>query len=384
MPAKGATCRPNCNRRVTPRRRRPRTSAGSRSGERRPVLPRPRAARACGRCRTSRCAPRSGELLAVVGPSGCGKSTLLELLCGLQRPDSRLARRAAPAVLMPQRDLLLPWLNALDNAALALRIAGLSRAQARARAPRRCSPSSGSTASSTPDRTSCRAACASAWRSCARCSSGKPVLCLDEPFGALDAITRCEMQEWLRRVRSRASRARSCSSPTTSRRRSCSPTAWSCSRRARARGRRARASTLARPRARTDPERDRPARASAGRAREGRAPMRRHRADAWRWSALPALLLAVRAARRVGGVCGSRRGRGASCCPRRTPSRARCGATRGLVWQQLHGHRRAGRARPRARARRRPRAGGRDPPLAAAAPRRVPARGRLAGRARSR
>jgi NitT/TauT family transport system ATP-binding protein len=72
----------------------------------------------------------AGETVAVVGPSGCGKTTLLELVCGLQEPDSGTVR-AAPAVLMPQRDLLLPWLNAIDNAALALRVAGASRAEAR-------------------------------------------------------------------------------------------------------------------------------------------------------------------------------------------------------------------------------------------------------------
>jgi ABC-type nitrate/sulfonate/bicarbonate transport system ATPase subunit len=145
-----------------------------------------------------------GELVAVVGPSGCGKSTLLELLCGLQSPDSGTIA-CPPAVLMPQRDLLLPWLSALDNAALALRIARLSREQARARAQalfvelglegfQQARPqelSGGMRQRVAFLRT---------------LLAGKPVLCLDEPFGALDAITRCEMQEWLTRTLAREPR----------------------------------------------------------------------------------------------------------------------------------------------------------------------------------
>ncbi len=136
-----------------------------------------------------------GELLAVVGPSGCGKSTLLELICGLQRPDEGTVE-CAPAVLMPQRDLLLPWLSALDNAALALRIAGLTRVRARARAAalfaemgldgfQRAHPSELS------------GGMRQRVAFLRTLLSGKRVLCLDEPFGALDAITRSEMQEWL-------------------------------------------------------------------------------------------------------------------------------------------------------------------------------------------
>ena len=72
----------------------------------------------------------AGEIVALVGPSGCGKSTLLELVCGLQAPDAGRIH-AGPAALMPQRDALLPWLSALDNAGLALRVAGVPRARAR-------------------------------------------------------------------------------------------------------------------------------------------------------------------------------------------------------------------------------------------------------------
>src|ERR1700710_1575067 len=73
-----------------------------------------------------------GEVVAVVGPSGCGKTTLLELACGLQTPLAGTVR-AAPAVLMPQRDSLLPWAGALDNAALGPRLRGATKADARER-----------------------------------------------------------------------------------------------------------------------------------------------------------------------------------------------------------------------------------------------------------
>jgi NitT/TauT family transport system ATP-binding protein len=137
----------------------------------------------------------AGEVVAVVGPSGCGKSTLLELVCGLQPPD-RGSVACAPAVLMPQRDLLLPWLSALDNAALALRISGLGRAEARRRAGAMFAQLGlDSFAEAHPAELSGGMRQRVAFLR--TLLSGKPVLCLDEPFGALDAITRTEMQEWL-------------------------------------------------------------------------------------------------------------------------------------------------------------------------------------------
>ena len=145
-----------------------------------------------------------GELLAVVGPSGCGKSTLLELLCGLRSPGAG-SIACAPAVLMPQRDLLLPWLSALDNAALALRIAGLSRAQAR----RRAGVMFAELGLDGFERARPRELSGGMRQRVAflrTLLSGKPVLCLDEPFGALDAITRGEMQEWLAGILAREPR----------------------------------------------------------------------------------------------------------------------------------------------------------------------------------
>jgi NitT/TauT family transport system ATP-binding protein len=144
------------------------------------------------------------EIAAVVGPSGCGKSTLLELICGLQKPDGGKIR-ADPAALMPQRDALLPWLSAIDNAALALRAGGLSRAQAR----QRTAPWLDRFGLSEFERAR-PAELSGGMRQ--RISflrsllAGKPVLALDEPFASLDAITRVQMQGWLAHVLERESR----------------------------------------------------------------------------------------------------------------------------------------------------------------------------------
>ena len=135
------------------------------------------------------------EVLAVVGPSGCGKTTLLEMICGLQAPDTG-AIQAAPAALMAQRDLLLPWRSALDNAALPLQISGLPRKQARARAL----PLFGELGLEGFERAQPHELSGGMRQRVAflrTLLAGKPVLCLDEPFGALDAITRMQMQSWL-------------------------------------------------------------------------------------------------------------------------------------------------------------------------------------------
>ncbi len=148
---------------------------------------------------------REHEVVGLVGPSGCGKSTLLELICGLLEPndgtvavagESGERGRLGQCAYMPQRDLLLPWYSALDNAALALRNRGLGREEARGQAAElferfglagfeRAAPaelSGGMRQRVAFLRT---------------LVAGKPLLALDEPFAALDAITRGEMQEWL-------------------------------------------------------------------------------------------------------------------------------------------------------------------------------------------
>ena len=86
-----------------------------------------------------------GEFVTVVGPSGCGKSTLFNIVAGLEEPDAggilRFEGNSCHAAdllgrvsFMPQRDLLLPWRNVVDNAILALEVEGMPRDQARAKA----------------------------------------------------------------------------------------------------------------------------------------------------------------------------------------------------------------------------------------------------------
>jgi NitT/TauT family transport system ATP-binding protein len=133
--------------------------------------------------------------VAVVGPSGCGKSTLLEIVCGLQRPDDGTIA-SPPAALMPQRDGLLPWLSALDNAALAMRLAGTSRADAR-RAAREHFAHFGLEGFERARPRELSGGMRQRVAFVRTLLAGRPVLCLDEPFGALDALTRQRMQAWL-------------------------------------------------------------------------------------------------------------------------------------------------------------------------------------------
>ena len=145
------------------------------------------------------------EVLGIVGPSGCGKSTLLELVAGLQEPGSGTIavdgcrtreQRLARCAYMPQRDLLLPWMTAIDNAALALRNRGAHRAAARrAAAPLFERFGLAGFERSRPDELSGGMRQRVAFLR--TLIAGKPVLLLDEPFASLDAITRGEMQAWL-------------------------------------------------------------------------------------------------------------------------------------------------------------------------------------------
>lgn len=144
----------------------------------------------------------AGEVTAIIGPSGCGKSTLLDVIAGLVTPDSGSVVTASSGrpVLMPQRDALMPWRTLRDNVAAAAELRGIPRPDARARA----------------DHEVARVGLAGFGDHYPHALSGgmrqrgalartllaeSDIWLLDEPFGALDALTRSEMHRVLVAVR---------------------------------------------------------------------------------------------------------------------------------------------------------------------------------------
>jgi ABC-type nitrate/sulfonate/bicarbonate transport system ATPase subunit len=147
---------------------------------------------------------RPGEFVSIIGPSGSGKSTLFRLLTGstaksagsIRLNGEALDKTARPFAFMPQRDALMPWRRLIGNAALGLEISGLSRAEARRRIePLLAEFGLDGFAESWPHQLSGgmrqRAALLRT------VVQERPILLLDEPFGALDALTRLKMQRFL-------------------------------------------------------------------------------------------------------------------------------------------------------------------------------------------
>ena len=150
-----------------------------------------------------------GEFVTLIGPSGCGKSTVLNLVAGLQHPDEGEIRfdgvlteqRLGRCGWMPQRDLLLPWRTVLDNVLLGPEVHGHASGRDRAREEAsRLLPLFGleGFGQSYPATLSGGMRQRAALLRTFLTHSG--VLLLDEPFGALDALTRIALQEWLLRV----------------------------------------------------------------------------------------------------------------------------------------------------------------------------------------
>jgi ABC-type nitrate/sulfonate/bicarbonate transport system ATPase subunit len=153
------------------------------------------------------CAGRHTRV-AIVGPSGGGKTTLLRIVAGLLEPGTGRVRvegvtaardRLSRCALMPQRDLLLPWRTALDNAAIALENRGASRAEARART-RPLFERFGLASFESAQPTELSGGMRQRVSFLRTLMAQKDILLLDEPFGSLDSITRAQMQEWLVRA----------------------------------------------------------------------------------------------------------------------------------------------------------------------------------------
>ncbi len=130
-----------------------------------------------------------GEFVCLIGASGCGKSTILNLIAGLDEPSSGTVDVAAKPALMFQESALFPWLTVAANVELPMRLAGVSKAERRARVDqllaavhldgfgqKRPHQLSGGMRQ--------RGALARAF------AQDTELLLMDEPFGALDAMTR--------------------------------------------------------------------------------------------------------------------------------------------------------------------------------------------------
>lgn len=148
-----------------------------------------------------------GEFLSIIGPSGCGKSTFLELLAGVTRPDEGsihyrdedITGKSGKLGYMPQEDLLFPWLSVYDNALLPARVGKQELASAKSEIDRLL-PVFGldKHAKHLPWQLSGGLKQRTAFLR--TCMTQAKILLLDEPFAGLDAITRKQLQIWLKGI----------------------------------------------------------------------------------------------------------------------------------------------------------------------------------------
>ena len=146
---------------------------------------------------------RAGEFVSILGPSGAGKSTIFKLLTGGLKPeggeilfDGKALAGATPFAFMPQRDALMPWRRIIDNATLGLEVQGMTRKDA----GKRVAPLFAEFGLDGFER-HYPAQLSGGMRQRAALLrtvvQNRDMLLLDEPFGALDALTRTSMQRWL-------------------------------------------------------------------------------------------------------------------------------------------------------------------------------------------
>lgn len=137
-----------------------------------------------------------GEFVAILGPSGSGKSTIFRLITGLEKWEIGKIICKGATGLMPQQDLLLPWRTVIENGALPLEVKGLHKRKAQAFVKEKlASFGLDKVGNSYPHELS------GGMRqrvSFLRATiTGHDIFLLDEPFSALDSMTRIKMQNWL-------------------------------------------------------------------------------------------------------------------------------------------------------------------------------------------
>lgn len=153
-----------------------------------------------------------GEFVSILGASGCGKSTILKLLTGVLSPAAgtisvdgeKVQGMTGHFAYMPQNDLLFPWKTILDNVCLYGRIHGTVEEARREAMENMAAFGLAGYEKSYPSALSGGMRQRAAFLRTALCKSD--ILLLDEPFGALDVITRGEMQDWLLSMRRKMNR----------------------------------------------------------------------------------------------------------------------------------------------------------------------------------
>ncbi|GAB3079311.1 ABC transporter ATP-binding protein [Corynebacterium aquatimens] len=148
-----------------------------------------------------------GEFISLVGPSGAGKSTLFNIIAGLDTPtsgrvliDGREATGSTEhAAYMPQKDLLFPWRTIAANAALGLEVQGMNRQEARARV-REWFPRFGLEGYEDAHPFELSGGMRQRAALLRTVVQDRRILLLDEPFGALDSLTRQQLHAWLQGV----------------------------------------------------------------------------------------------------------------------------------------------------------------------------------------
>jgi len=146
------------------------------------------------------------EAVALLGPSGCGKTTLLRILLGLEPADEgEITGALDRAGYLPQGGLLLPWKTVTENAELPLQIRGVDRAERRAAVAEQL-PAFGLVGFENAFPHELSGGMQQRVALLRALLTGCPVLVLDEPFGALDVLTRHRMQDWLAELLERLDR----------------------------------------------------------------------------------------------------------------------------------------------------------------------------------